>query len=370
MNQSAANGDALSTWETAISCWDRDLLYRGYPLEELAESAAFLEVASLLICGELPADEQLADWQALMLDALALPPTIAAWLRRVPADAATHLVLTAALARLPLSDAGDFLAGDSAAEAFPRWLGFAAAVVAQHACRRQGREPGAARADLGFAANLWWMLHRTEPAPWAERALDVLLVVCAEHGFSPATRAVRMAAANGAGFPAAILAGLAVTSGARHTVVAGATLDVLAAVRTPDRAAGYVRQSAQREREIPGFVHRAYRTGDPRTDLIGPWCRRAAEQLQRVAREDLASAIEQAVWEQRQKLPSLIWPAARLADYLGFEQDLFAPLFVLGRSAGWAAHFAEQLVDAGGTNPRATYSGPPLRHLRAEDERS
>jgi citrate synthase len=358
-------------WETAIATWDPQPLYRGYPVDELAESRSFLEVAFLLMTGELPNEEQHADWQALLFDGLTLPASVHGWLKRVPEQAATIDVVQAALARCRL---GDVVSPPSttraAADAFPHWLGFVTGVVTTRSRLIRGEPPVEPRADLTFGAQLWWLMQGREPVRWTDVALERLLVVCAEHGFTGATWAVRAAAANHADLSTSLQAGLAVAQGARAGSAASASLDVLASVRTPDRAVSWVEQMTKKQRLIAGFQHRLYRVGDPRTDWIAPLCKTAAEKTGHRERETLAEAIEQAVWDQRKVLPAVVWPAARLLDYLGVPQDLFGPLFVLSRMAGWAAHDAEQRAATTAPVIRARYLGPEQRPLHRSTERT
>ena len=361
--------EAAFVWETSIAAWEPHPLYRGYAVDELALSSTFLETAYLLMTGELPNDEQLADWQALLFDGLTLTSSIRSWLQRVPRTAATIDVVQAALARCRLSDSLEPPENSrAAADAFPRWLGFVAAVIGARSRLLQNEEPMEPRADLGFAAQIWYLIQGKEPVGWIERSLERLLIVCAEHGFTASTWAVRAAAAAQADLSTSLQAGLSVAQGARASGSATATLNVLTAVKTPERATAWVEQMTAKHKSIPGFQHRLYRVGDPRTDWLSPLCREAAERMGKLDREDLASAIEQAVWDQRGILPAVVWPAARLLDYLGIHHDLFGPLFVLSRMAGWAAHDAEQRRSGNAPVIRAKYIGPTPRPLRPIQE--
>jgi citrate synthase len=223
---------------------------------------------------------------------------------------------------------------------------------------------------LSFAANLWLMLGDREPPGWLERVLDALLILCAEHGFTPATIAVRMAGASGADFSSALLAGLSIARGPHAAGSAVEALGVLGAVRTADRASAWVRTMLERQGSVAGFRHRAYRVGDPRTEPLSSICRRVAERTGRMEREELASAVEQAVWDQVQLLPALNWPISRVLDNLGIEQDLFVPLYTISRLAGWTAHYAEQRQQGGTDAIPSKYVGEPLRHHRPMNERT
>jgi citrate synthase len=369
---SASHGEgARIVWPTAITAVEPDLLYRGYRVEELAERASFLETAYLLVTGELPISEQWADWQALMLGGMTLSDNIAGWLTRVPAAATPLDVLSGAFTRTRLSEGPPPPATtQDIRDGLPQWLGFVTAVVAGRIRWTRGLAPLAPRDDLSFAGNLWWLIHGREPAAYIERALDMLLVLGADHGLAPATIAVRLAAAAGADFPAALQAGTSLAM-SRHPVgVAEASLDLLHDVKTPARAKAWVEQQLEQHAGLPGFEHRIYRVGDPRTDVTAALCKRVAERAGRKEREELATAIEQAVWEQQQRLPSVIWPAARLLDYLGVDRPLFGPLYVIARMAGWAAHYVEQRETSGWPQTASPYHGPGPRQYQPEHERA
>lgn len=362
---------ARIVWSTAVSAVEPDLLYRGYRVDDLAESATFLEAAFLLVSGDLPTSEQWADWQALLIGGLTLPDNIVSWLKRVPAAATPMDVLSGGLTRTRLAE-GPPVRGTSqdVQDSLPHWLGFVTAVVAARVRMTRGDLPVEPRDDLGFAGNVWWLFQGREPSPPVEKSLETLLVLGADHGMTPATVAVRLAAASGADFPAALQAGISVAMSRRPVGQAEASLDVLHDVRSADRARVWVGQMAAKEKAIAGFEHRIYRVGDPRADWVAPLCRRAAERTGRLEREELASAIEGAVWDLLQRLPSVIWPAARLLDYLGFDRSTFGPLYVIARMAGWAAHFVEQRESGRSPTTTTQYVGIPPRRFQADHERA
>jgi len=359
----------LHPWETAIAAVEPQLLYRGYPAEELAGSHTFLETAYLLLTGELPTDEQRADWQALLFEGLTLSPAVRSWLRKVPASATTIDAIHTALVRGQLGDDRIVsLSGRDVLDSFPHWLGFVAAITTQQPRVAAGQPVVDPRSELGFAANLLWMLRGREASPFQERALETCLITAAEHGFTPTTIAVRLVAGGGGDFVAALLAGISVAQGPLHAGVAVEALDVLSEVRTPDRAEGWVRQRTTKGQSVPGFVHRRYRVGDPRSEWLSPLARQLAELNDKLVREELASAIEQAVWDQQHLLPAVAWPASRIMDYLGVDRHLLTPLYVVGRMAGWAAHFVEQQQQTSPRVFRTHYTGPTQRHARQQRE--
>lgn len=353
-------------WSTAISTLEPQLLYRGYPVDELVKQSFLLETAYLLVNGELPTEEQLTDWQALMHEAMSLPGGTVNWLKRmVPGRDLTSLLL-AAISEQVVSAGGRTRLRVS--DQYPYWLGRLTAVVAAGSRLKRGLPPLEPRPELFHAANVWWLLTETSPAESTVRSLEALFILCAEHGLSPATAVVRMAAGTGGELSTALLAGIAVAQGARAAGAAAEALAVLDAVRDPDRAAAWVAATLKRQGYVPGFRHRVYRMGDPRTEVLTPLCRLVAEHTHRQHREQLAQAIETAVWDQVQLLPALSWPVGRLLDNLGLEQELFVPLYVLSRLAGWTAHYLEHMQVQERTVFRSHYVGETLRHVHRMQE--
>jgi citrate synthase len=233
----------------------------------------------------------------------------------------------------------------------------------------RGNKPLESRDDLSYAGNLLWLLTGREPSAIAERACDALLILTAEHEFAPSTCAARVVASTRADFHSAVIAGMCAIKGAWHGGPGRQIIDVMEAVGRPESAQTIVRAVLEQYERIPGFWHRVYRKSDPRAELLAPFCRKVAEETGRLRSEDVAMAIESAVWDEQQILPSLDWPAARLLHYLGLDADLFVPIFVISRMVSWAAHYIEQQQSPQPIRPRGIYAGPPNRPFESLDER-
>jgi citrate synthase len=146
-------------------------------------------------------------------------------------------------------------------------------------------------------------------------------------------------------------------------------IDILEAVEFPGAAASIVKAVLKQYERLPGFWHRVYQNSDPRAELLRPICRRLAPMVGKQVMEDVSTAIEMAVWDEQKILPSFDWPSARLLHYLGMDADLFVPLFVVGRTVGWAAHFIEQQQSPQPIRPRAKYVGVEVRPFQSLAER-
>ncbi|MEK6260232.1 MAG: citrate/2-methylcitrate synthase [Planctomycetota bacterium] len=367
---SQAHGNGHPVPETSIASLDDGLRYRGYSIEELVEQSNFLEVASLIVHGELPTQEQLADMQAVLSEASVLEPDLLAWLERIPLNAPPIDVLRTAVNLIALSDAYDDESNPEAVwDSLQRLLAQLPLVIAARNRTAHGLDLLKSRNDLSYAGNLLWLLTGREPSPIDERACNAFLILSAEHEFAPSTYVARIVASTRSDFHSAIIAGLCAIKGIWHGGPGRQIIDILEAVGQPEAAPAIVRAVLQQYERLPGFWHRVYRTSDPRAELLTPFCRELTEAHNRPDLEEVAAAIEGAVWDEQQILPSLDWPAARLLHYLGLDADLFVPLFTISRMVGWAAHYIEQLHSPQPIRPRGTYAGPPGREFEAPDER-
>jgi citrate synthase len=356
--------------ETAIASFDGGLSYRGYPIGELVEESNFLETAFLVVHGDLPSQEQLADMQAVMTESSVLESDIESWIERLPLNVPAIDVLRTGVCLLGLSDAyEEELSPNDVWETLQRLLAQLPLMLAARHRISQGLEPTRHRDDLSYAGNLLWYLTDREPTAFAERAMDAFLVLSAEHELTPSTYVARVVASTRSDFLSAVIAGICTIKGVWHGGPGRQAIDILEAVESPAAASKIVHAVLKQYERMPGFWHRVYRTSDPRSELLRPLCRDLAAAVGRLPMEDVADAIEAAVWEEQQILPSFDWPAARLLHYLELDADLFGPLFVISRTVSWAAHFIEQQLTPQPIRPRAVYVGLPERPFLPLSER-
>lgn len=358
--------------ESAVSTIDQGLSYRGYPVEELADHARFEEVAYLVLHGERPDDAQLQGFAERLYRARELGPPVMERLHPLPADqplmdamrSATSLLGHFLPARFPdvQHDAGraELITG-----ALP-------VIMCGLHRLRHGLEPLSPRPDQSLAANLLWMVRGQQPEPDEERAMNVSLILYAEHGFNASTFACRVVASTLSDLVSGLTAAVGALKGPLHGGANERVVDTLQQVASPDRAADWVRQQIEQKQKIMGFGHRVYRAGDPRAAYLKPLCRQlankrtagaAANESQRL--EQTAEAVEQVLAENKGLLPNVDWPAGRLYHYLGLDVELYTPLFVCSRVVGWSAHFLEQQASNRILRPRAQYIGPPIRHWQS-----
>jgi citrate synthase len=233
--------------------------------------------------------------------------------------------------------------------------------VAAHYRLSRGLEAVPSRADLGHAANFLWMLRGQPPRMDDVRALDVSLILYAEHEFNASTFAARVACSTLSDLHSAVVAAIGALKGPLHGGANEKVMDILEAAGSPERAEPWLRQALARKERIMGFGHRVYKAGDVRAGILKPFAHKAAEAAGVLHWEETAEIIERILGEEKHLFPNLDWPAGRLYYALGLETPLYTPIFVMSRVAGWAAHFVEQHEHNRLIRPRSRYTGPQQR---------
>ena len=346
-------------------CWiDGDagvLSYRGIDIHQLAEHSNFEETTYLLWFGVLPTASQLADFSKELAFARALNWRIYEFLRNVPTDATPMEVLRTAVSLLSLYDPDE---KDSSHESNVRksyrLTSQIAMIVAIFDRIRKGKTIIDPDRSLSHSANFLRMLNGVNPTETATRALDVALILQADHELNASTFAARVIASTFSDIHSAIVGAIGALKGPLHGGANAETMKILYAI---DEAGAdpveYVKQMFEEKKKISGFGHRVYRTEDPRATHL----RRMSEDLGRSAGNpkwfDMSRKIELFVNEEKKLNANVDFYSASTYTALGVEIDLFTPIFAISRIAGWTAHVIEQLDDNRLIRPRADYIGPP-----------
>jgi citrate synthase len=241
-------------------------------------------------------------------------------------------------------------------------------VAARHRLRG-GQEPVPADPNLTLPANLLWMLRGQQPSDKGVHAMDVSLILYAEHEFNASTFSARCVVSTLSDLHSGITAAIGALKGPLHGGANEAALGVLQEVGSPQRAEPWVRQALAAKRKIMGFGHRVYKHGDPRAIYLKKLTAAVAAETGNQAMEQMADTIESIVWTEKKIPPNVDWPCARLYHYFGLPADLYTPLFVVARVVGWAAHVIEQLDNNRIMRPRSLYRGPAARQWKPVQQR-
>src|SRR5215469_3705101 len=281
--------------ETAVSTIEGGLRYRGYPVGELVEHASFDEVAFLLLHGDLPNRAQLASFQRRVAAARGVPHPLLDLLRVLPPAIPPMDVVRTSVSVLAHYDPET---EDSTREANLR-----------KAERLLAQIPVAARSDLGDAANFLYMLRGKEASPDNVRALDVSLILYAEHEFNASTFTARVVCSTLADLHSAIGAAIGALKGPLHGGANERVMEILEAAGGPDRAEAWIREALARKERIMGFGHRVYKAGDVRAGILKAYARKAAEAAGAQHWEETAEIIERVLADEKHLFPNLDWPA-------------------------------------------------------------
>ena len=362
--------EGVTAGETAISTVVDGLRYRGYPVTELAEKATFDEVAYLLLHGELPSAAQRREFAARVAAARRLPGPLRELLAALPRGVPPMDVVRSSVSVLAHFDPE---AQDSSRQAnlrkAERLLGEIPVAIAERYRREKGLEPIQPREDLAHAASFLYLLTGEEPAPETARALDVSLILYAEHEFNASTFTARVVTSTEADLHSALVAAIGALKGRLHGGANEKVMDLLLATGGPETAEKWVREALARKERIMGFGHRVYKAGDVRAGILKEFARRTAERVEDTRWEEAAEVIERILAAEKNLHPNLDWPAGRLYHALGLEVPLYTPIFVMSRVTGWAAHVIEQTENNRLIRPRARYTGPEARTVKSLSER-
>jgi len=344
--------------ETAISTIAGGLQYRGYRIEDLADHATFEETAYLVLYGELPNQNELDAFSGRLQANASVPPQVIEVLGSIPPTASMMDVMRSATSLLAHWDAEtEDSSHDANLRKSERLLAQLPVVLAARYRLRQGKQPVAADPSRTLASNLLWMLHDEPPSARQIRALDLTLILYAEHEFNASTFTARVVCSTLSDLHASVAASIGALKGPLHGGANERVMDILLAVESAEAASEWVQQAFANKTRIMGFGHRVYKEGDPRARYLKSWCEQLAEETNHQDFERNAQIIEDAVVSQKGIPPNLDWPSARLYYYLGLPIDLYTPLFVVSRVVGWSAHVVEQLDNNRLIRPRANYTG-------------
>ncbi|QPZ40116.1 bifunctional 2-methylcitrate synthase/citrate synthase [Paramicrobacterium chengjingii] len=340
------------------------LLYRGYPVQELAESCSFEQVAYLLWNGELPSDDELAEFEKVERDQRALESNVKQAIDLLPTTCHPMDVIRTAVSVI---GANDESAEDNSIEAnrqkAVRLYAKLPAIVAYDQRRRRGEDAVEPRDDLGYSANFLWMTFGEEPDQVVEHAFTVSMILYAEHSFNASTFTARVVTSTLADLYSAVTAAVGALKGALHGGANEAVMHALDEIKTADAAEQWLDDALGEKRKIMGFGHRVYKNGDSRVPSMKKALDSLAEHYDRQDMLDLYEALERAMGDRKNIKPNLDYPSGPAYNLMGFDTQTFTPLFVAARITGWTAHIAEQLASNSLIRPLSEYNGPDERHV-------
>jgi len=355
---------------TAISTVGKEgvgLTYRGYSIEDLAERATFEEVACLLIRGDLPGREELNRYREVLRERRWLPEELKRILEQIPKEAHPMEVLRTGCSALgtlePEERSNLFMVANRLIACLPSML------LYWYQFHRTGQRLDTATEEPSVAGHFLRLLQGESADDLVERALDVSLILYAEHEFNASTFTARIVASTLSDVYSAVTAGIGALRGPLHGGANEAAMELIEQFDTPEAAeAGVMRMLAGKEK-IMGFGHRIYRSADPRSDVIKRWSKRLGEAGGDLRLYEVSERIEEVMRREKGLFPNLDFYSASVYRACGIPTPLFTPIFVLARVAGWMAHIFEQRCDNRLIRPTAHYIGLAAKAFLPLDER-
>src|SRR5436190_6433410 len=336
------------------------LAYRGIDIHELADSSTFEETCYLLWNGSLPTRSELKGLQQRLAAERKLDPAIIEFLRSVPKGSSPMDVLRTAVSALGLYDPEE-KSNDHAANVSKaiRLTSQIAMIVAAYDRLRKGKSVVQPDPSLSHAANFLLLLNGTAPSKTAERALDIALILHADHELNASTFAARVTAATLSDMHSAITSAIGALKGPLHGGANEAVMRMLFALDKAGRdPVEHVTGMLADKKKVPGFGHRVYTTEDPRATHL----RKMSEDLGRSSGNpkwfDMSRKIEKYINSEKKLNANVDFYSASTYHTLGIDVDMFTPVFAVSRISGWTAHVIEQLDDNRLIRPRAEYIGP------------
>jgi citrate synthase len=353
------------------------LRYRGYPIEELAERCTFLEVAWLLINGELPTPDELKQWEAEIKHHTMLHETTKKFLEgfRYDAHPMAMLISTVAALSTVYKDARDIFNKDVRRLQMKRLIAKVPTIAAYCYRHSLGYPYVYPDNDLSYTENfmnmLWKMVEPKYHAnPVLARALDILFILHADHEQNCSANVMRNVGSSHADPYVALAAAAAALSGPLHGGANEEVLKMLDEIGSKDRVPAYIERVKKGEVKLMGFGHRIYKNYDPRARIIKWTADRVFEVTGRNPKLDIALELERIALEdeyfiKRKLYPNVDFYSGIIYQAMGFKPEMFTVLFAIPRTVGWLAQWEEMLLDPEQkiARPRQIYTGHDLRHV-------
>ncbi|MGD0249419.1 MAG: citrate/2-methylcitrate synthase [Thermoplasmata archaeon] len=333
------------------------LIYQGYDIRDLAARSTFEEVAYLLWYGQLPTATLLAELRSRFGALRSLPKPMVEWIDQMPLETHPMDILRTAVSALALFEPDETKPGTSSIGGAQRLTAVLPSILAQFHRRRTGMPSLRARPELSQAAYLIYALVDREPTELEARAVDVALILHADHELNASTFAARVTASTLSDLYSAVTSAVGTLKGPLHGGAAERVMELLDEIGTVPRTEGVVRDKLIRHERIMGFGHRVYKVEDPRATILREWSRKVGEAKGDLHYYDLLRSLEMAVHREKGLYPNVDLYSGSIYSLLGIPHDLFTPIFATSRVAGWTAHVLEEYQDLRLIRPTAKYVG-------------
>jgi 2-methylcitrate synthase len=346
------------------------LIYRGYPVQQLAENCRFEEVAYLLYKGELPNEKELKEFEVLERSYREISSNNLKVIQLLPKKCHPMDSIRTGVSFLGTEDERIW-ANDPATnfDKAVRMLAKIPTMIAADYRNKKGLDFISPRKDLSISENFFNMCFGKIPAKEVVKAFDVSLVLYAEHSFNASTFTTRVVTSTESDIYSATTAGIGALKGPLHGGANEQVMHMMLEIADPEKARDWMLSALSNKRKVMGFGHRVYKSGDSRVPTMKKYAGHMAEITGQKKWMQIYETLEQTMIEKKKIYPNLDFPAGPAYYMMGFEIDFFTPIFVMARTTGWSAHIMEQAANNRIIRPLNEYIGSAERSIKPLEQR-
>lgn len=347
------------------------LIYRGYPVQDLAENCRFEEVAYLMYYGELPSASQLKSFEEKERHYREITKNNLEVIRLLPKKCHPMDSIRTGVSYLGTEDERIW---DSSPETNTdkaiRLLAKIPTMVAADYRFKKGLDFIPPQKGMSFSENFFHMCFGKVPQSEVVKAFDVSLILYAEHSFNASTFTSRVVSSTASDIYSATVAGIGALKGPLHGGANEQVMHMMLEIADPKKAEAWMLDALAQKKKVMGFGHRVYKKGDSRVPTMKKYAQLMAKVTGMTQWMDMYESLEKVMIEKKKIYPNLDFPAGPAYYMMGFEIDFFTPIFVMARTTGWSAHIMEQTANNRIIRPLSEYVGPEQRMVRPLSERN